>query len=511
MGGASLLKALRRLPLSAAELCLLGALALLLISFLLNYNARPMPIDGLAALGAMALIGFAFALERRMARATDDAAAVVSDSAEILEPPAPAPSHTLLDTGRSAGLIQAIRGAQSFDAHVSTRVVAGFDELSARILEEAQKSASSSVGQAQLSMRLIEAIQGVTKSINGMHGAIGDLHAKTQSMSSTTDAFSAVSDSIAQRARESKAIAHQTSSAVGAAGEVVASLQRATGRIGEVVTLINEITTKTHLLALNAGIEASRAGDAGRGFAVVAAEVQKLAAQTQDATTQIRQHIDNVQSAVDAVVTNVEKAKGNISDMEAVSDGVIATIDEQRDNIDGILASITAAVTGARDVHDAMEATKSEADTAVSLSDDVYMNSMTIESDADILQSVLSGALEQARDAALSPLRAWDGPFACLVSGPWGEADGRLRDLTSVGGILAAPVDMAALTPGTRLDVRPLSEDKRLLAVVCWAEGGGVRIRFETALTTEQLGFLLTAEVVESTAEEDDAAEELAA
>ncbi|WP_028795865.1 methyl-accepting chemotaxis protein [Thalassobaculum salexigens] len=83
-----------------------------------------------------------------------------------------------------------------------------------------------------------------------------------------------------------------------AATSSLQNLETATKRITGVVTLIKDIANKTNLLALNASIEAARAGDAGRGFSVVAEEVRKLAAQTTASTEEIGSEVDSVTKAV---------------------------------------------------------------------------------------------------------------------------------------------------------------------------------------------------------------------
>ncbi|MBU2155878.1 MAG: methyl-accepting chemotaxis protein [Gammaproteobacteria bacterium] len=107
------------------------------------------------------------------------------------------------------------------------------------------------------------------------------------------------------------------SASVEKAGEVIDTLHSQSDEISKVLGVIQSIAEQTNLLALNAAIEAARAGEAGRGFAVVADEVRSLASNTQKATESIRSMIDALQggarSAVSAMQLSREQAQNSVS------------------------------------------------------------------------------------------------------------------------------------------------------------------------------------------------------
>ena len=101
--------------------------------------------------------------------------------------------------------------------------------------------------------------------------------------------------------------------------EAMAGLGEKASNIGQVMSVINEVADQTNLLALNAAIEAARAGEAGRGFAVVADEVRKLAEKTMTATQEVGQAIRGIQEGTKKNITNVDKAGVSIAHANELS------------------------------------------------------------------------------------------------------------------------------------------------------------------------------------------------
>ena len=94
---------------------------------------------------------------------------------------------------------------------------------------------------------------------------------------------------------------------VSAIAESILSLSEQTMQIGEIIATVNDIADQSNLLALNASIEAARAGDAGKGFAVVADEVRALAEQSRQATKQVREILGEIQKAANTAVLVTEE------------------------------------------------------------------------------------------------------------------------------------------------------------------------------------------------------------
>jgi methyl-accepting chemotaxis protein len=181
-------------------------------------------------------------------------------------------------------------------------------DASARSLTATSQQIESNVARtAEQAARSTSATAEVSDTVSAMATAMEEMHA-------------AISE-IAEASRHARAVASDAAASAAGTNQTIGRLGSSSAAIGDVIHVITAIARQTHLLALNAIIEAARAGDAGKGFAVVANEVKELAGQTAAATEDVSQRITALQRDTGGAVSAISQVTGAIAGAGATAPG----------------------------------------------------------------------------------------------------------------------------------------------------------------------------------------------
>ena len=167
-----------------------------------------------------------------------------------------------------------------------------------------------------------------------------------QTVAAGTEEMGASIREIAQNAAQAADVASRAVRLASETTDTVGRLGESSRQIGDVVRLITGIAEQTNLLALNATIEAARAGEAGKGFAVVASEVKDLAQETARATTDISSRIDVIQADTASAVQAISRISEVVGQISSYQITIASAVEEQTATTNEIGRSVGEAATG---------------------------------------------------------------------------------------------------------------------------------------------------------------------
>ncbi|MDG9759184.1 methyl-accepting chemotaxis protein [Pseudomonas sediminis] len=251
------------------------------------------------------------------------------------------------------------RMAQSSDDEIGelarsfNRMGEALASMVAGIRSAAQDVSARSQSMSTLSRDAYQGIDQQSGEISSMAGAVEEFSATSQNIADNMRSTERMASANAQQTRIGRTSMDQASEALVQIAEaleqtstVINGLGQRSQEIGGIVSVITAIADQTNLLALNAAIEAARAGEQGRGFAVVADEVRSLAGRTREATNEISTMIGSIQSETSSAIATMEQGRQLMQDgleRNAKVASALAQISEQSEAAGEQFAAITTA------------------------------------------------------------------------------------------------------------------------------------------------------------------------
>lgn len=301
---------------------------------------------------------------------------------------------------------------------------------------------------------------------------------QTERAAELADELTAAISEVTEQITRGDQLAREAVSKASASREGVESLKQAADQIGDFIGIITGLAEQTNLLALNATIEAARAGEAGKGFAVVASEVKSLAEQTNRSTTQIAERVASIQARTQETAGSIGEVGDSIDSLGEVTAAVAAAMEEQRASTDafaGFVSQNREALTGvASQIQTVAGVAQTSADDAIEVAELVMRMAETAEEASTSIPAIVNESINVARARENNPRYAVSANVTVTINGERFPA--HLVDISKRGAqadtALGAPDEVITIDDG----------DTVFTGTIAKVSDTQTGIRFETEL-----------------------------
>ncbi|WP_417454514.1 methyl-accepting chemotaxis protein [Kiloniella sp.] len=239
----------------------------------------------------------------------------------------------------------------------------------------------------------------VSRQSTAVANAANEASANVQTVASASEQLAASIKEIGMQVSKSTQVASDAVTQANETNTVIQGLDQSAQKIGEVLSLINDIAEQTNLLALNATIEAARAGEAGKGFAVVASEVKNLASQTSKATDEIGTQITGIQNATSDAVAAIGSIGKTIGNMDEIASAIAAAVEQQMAATQEIARNVERAANGTETVTHNINNVSNTAKESEAAANQVKQASVELSGESGKLNSYVSSFIDQVKAA----------------------------------------------------------------------------------------------------------------
>ena len=244
------------------------------------------------------------------------------------------------------------------------------EEITRRVNEQANKANQVATASTEMSQTVLDIAKNASNIAASSNDTLNVAHDGKGVVTKTVDEVQEISRTVSE------------------SSQLITSLGERSKQIGEIIDVIKDIADQTNLLALNAAIEAARAGEQGRGFAVVADEVRKLAERTSKATTEISGMIQGIQGETDQAVSAMENTLKRVELGARLSTEAGDALQKIVESVNGLQAMVQQIASATEEMSTVSETISSDIEVIASVSQETSLSAAHIKQASKDLSKV---------------------------------------------------------------------------------------------------------------------------